>query len=105
MTNKKEKRKKPRSDLPLVSPTDLLALEPKHFSDQIEREMAGVATRCRDHEVPKARSHPALIKAWEWINGAAPFCQSTSVLCLRYYEDGYEAQVCYKAPLRVGQIA
>lgn len=50
MTNKKEKRKKPRSDLPLVSPTDLLALEPKHFSDQIEREMAGAGTtKCQRH--------------------------------------------------------
>lgn len=42
MTNNIQRRKKKWYDLLLVSPTDLLVLEPRHFSDQREREMAGL---------------------------------------------------------------
>lgn len=39
MTNKKQRRKKKWSDLHFVSPTDLLVLEPKHFSEERERRL------------------------------------------------------------------
>lgn len=54
MTNDIQRRKKKWNDLPLVSPTDLLVLEPRHFSDQRERWLG--STRNQGLQRPKTCS-------------------------------------------------